>query len=83
MGGSSQITAGRTYTDANGTFEDAPYGLCEGGAFTGTYSQPISVTVNDAAIYYPIRTNHITQTGYAPNTGTTQNDSGDINVHVP
>jgi hypothetical protein len=83
MGGTSQITAGRTYTDANGQFEDAPYGLCSSSPFTATYTQPLTVTVKDGLTFYPIRTNHVTQTSSVPNQGNIYNDSNDINVSVP
>jgi hypothetical protein len=82
MGGTSAITGGRTYTDVNGTFEDAPLGYCESGPFAATLTQPLSVTVGAGTTYYPIRTNHWTLTSSAINAGNIYNN-GDVNVTYP
>jgi hypothetical protein len=43
MGGTSSITAGRTNTDANGKFEDAPIGFCSSLPYVLTFTQTMSV----------------------------------------
>lgn len=80
MGGTSLITKGRKYTDAAGTFEDAPFGVCATGPFTATYTQPISVLIGSNR--YTVRTNNWTQTGSGPALGKTTNGS-DVTVSKP
>jgi hypothetical protein len=77
MGGSSGITAGRKNTDSNGTFEDAPFGVCASAPFTATYTQPISVLLNNQR--FTVRTNNWSQTGTGPATGQTTNGT-DISI---
>lgn len=71
MGGTSKITAGRKYTDNQGTFEDAPFGVCSTSAFTATWTQPISVLVGSQR--YNVRSSNWKQTGTGPATGQTTN----------
>jgi len=77
MGGSSPITAGRTYTDANGTFEDAPFGICASAPFTATFTQPLSILLNGTR--YNVRTNNWKVVGTGANKGQVTNGA-DINV---
>jgi hypothetical protein len=83
MGGTSQITAGRLYTDPQGTFEDAPFGTCSSSPFVATYTQPLGIQMLGRNNPYPIRTNHMTEQSTAPQTGWSHNDSYDVNVSVP
>ena len=82
MGGTSLITKRRTFTDANGTFEDAPFGVCSSDLLSATATQPLSVLVRNGSIYFPIRTNHFVYLGYLPGTGNIHNQ-GDINASYP
>jgi hypothetical protein len=76
MGGSSPITHGRTFTDSNGTFEDAPFGICASSPFTATYTQPISILLSGTR--YTVRTNKWAVVGTL-NGGTVKNGN-DITV---
>jgi len=77
MGGTSSITAGRTFTDSNGTFEDAPFGICASVPFTATFTQPLSVLFN--GVRYTVRTNSWTVVGTGSNKGTIKNGT-DISI---
>ncbi len=71
--GPTRISGTSRFTDANGQFLDAPYGLCGPGSFTHTEKQEISIVVGNKR--YSVRTNNITESSSASGAGSTSNGS--------
>jgi hypothetical protein len=61
------------YTDTNGQFYDAPFGICTSSTFAETFTQPISILMNGTN--YTVRANNWKTTSTAPGHGSTTNGS--------
>ena len=66
------------YTDANGQFIDAPFGVCTSGVFTETSQQKISMLLNGTN--FLVRTSQWTITGGPSGHGSAKNNQGDVNL---
>lgn len=65
-----------SFTDSDGTYHDAPVGICNAAAFSTTVTQAVRIEVNGG--FYSVRTNSFTMSGSSSGHGSINNGS-DIN----
>lgn len=76
--GPTRVPGTSLNTAADGTYYDAPVGVCGIAPFTATETQSVQILWNGQP--YPVRAQTFTFTGTNAGTGSVKNNIGDINV---